>query len=228
MSLHFIGTSHIARQSIQEIKRYITEEKPDIVAVELDVQRAAALMEKHPHKLSLGQVFQVGVRGYLFAKIGQYVQQKLGKMVGVSPGSEMKTALELARKQQLKIALIDQPIAVTLRNFSRQLTWREKARFVMDVVKGLLFPQRQLKELEIEQFDVRKVPEKELIIKMMKPLRKRYPNVYKTLVEDRNKYMVRNLVKLMRQHPGKKILVVVGAGHVEGMQELLLKVDVVK
>lgn len=227
MAIHFIGTSHIARQSIQEIKRYITQEKPDIVAVELDAQRAAALREKHHNKLSLGQMFQVGVKGYLFAKIGHYVQQKLGKMVGVSPGAEMKMALELAQKHKVQIALIDQPITVTLRNFSKNLTWREKARFVIDTVKGLIFPKRQLKELGLEQFDMSKVPAKELIIKMMDHLKMRYPNIYKTLVEDRNKYMVRNLVRLLRQHPGKKILVIVGAGHVTGMQELLLKVEVV-
>ncbi|MBI2146230.1 TraB/GumN family protein [Candidatus Woesearchaeota archaeon] len=227
MAIHFIGTSHIARQSIQEIKQYITQEKPDIVAVELDAQRAAALQEKHKNKLSLGQITQVGVKGYLFAKIGHYVQQKLGKMVGVSPGAEMKMALELAQKHKVQIALIDQPITVTLRNFSKNLTWREKARFVIDTVKGLIFPKRQLKELGLEQFDMSKVPAKELIIKMMDHLKMRYPNIYKTLVEDRNKYMVRNLVRLLRQHPGKKILVIVGAGHVTGMQELLLKVEVV-
>ena len=62
---------------------------------------------------------------------------------------------------------------------------------------------------------------------MMKTLRKRYPTVYKVLVEDRNKYMVKKLVALMRQYPEKKILAIVGAGHKEGMEKLLLKVDVV-
>jgi pheromone shutdown protein TraB len=50
--------------------------------------------------------------------------------------------------------------------------------------------------------------------------------VYKTLVSDRNKYMVKQLVKLMRAHPGKRILCVVGAGHKKGMEELLLRVEV--
>lgn len=227
MGLYFIGTSHIAKQSITEIRRYITEEKPDVVAIELDAARAAALLENQKRKMPVTQIFNIGIRGYLFAKIGQYIQQKLGKMVGVSPGSEMKTALELAQKHQLKIALIDQPIGVTLRNFSKNLTWKDKARFVIDLVAGVLFPQRQLKELGLDKLDLRKVPEKELIVKMMNQLRERYPSVYRTLVEDRNKYMVRNLVKLLRQHPGKNILVVVGAGHEAGMKELLLKVEVV-
>ena len=36
------------------------------------------------------------------------------------------------------------------------------------------------------------------------------------------------LVKLMRENQEKKILAVVGAGHKEGMEKLLLKVDVVR
>ena len=77
-------------------------------------------------------------------------------------------------------------------------------------------------------FDLHKVPEKALITAMMSQLKKRYPSVYKTLVEDRNKYMVKKLVGLVKTNPEKKILVIVGVGHKEGMEELLGKIDVVK
>ena len=95
-------------------------------------------------------------------------------------------------------------------------------------MKGIFQPKKQIKELGLENFDLSKVPKKELIIKMMGQLKKKYPSLYKTLVSDRNKYMVKNLIKLMRQHPDKKILAIVGAGHKEGMEKLLLKVDVVR
>jgi pheromone shutdown-related protein TraB len=228
MELTIIGTSHIAQQSVNEIKRAFMENTPDIVAVELDIQRAAALLQDKPKKMGWSGAFEVGFRGFLFAKIGQYVQQKLGKMVGVSPGSEMKMALELARKKKLKVAFIDQPIKVTLQNFSKTLTWREKFRFFGDMVKGIFFPKKQLKELGLENFDLKKVPEKELIVKMMGKLKKRFPSVYKTLVEDRNRYMVKQLVKLQQENSGKRILVIVGAGHEEGMKELLRKIEIVR
>jgi|SRR3989338_32442 len=227
MNFRLIGTSHIAAQSVQEITAAITTERPDIIAVELDVQRAAALLQDEKRKVSLADIRSIGVKGFIFAKIGQYVQQKLGKIVGVAPGSEMKTALELARKEKIDVAFIDQPIQITLQQFSKSLTWKEKGRFVSDIAQGLFFPKRQIKKLGLLDFDLRKVPPEELITKMMKTLRKRYPTVYKVLVEDRNKYMVKKLVALMRQYPEKKILAIVGAGHKEGMEKLLLKVDVV-
>ncbi len=227
-NLKIIGTSHIARQSIEEITRAIEEDKPDIVAVELDVQRAASLLHEQKTKMSFGDIARIGVKGYVFVKIGQYVQQKLGKMVGVAPGSEMKTALELAQKKGIRVAFIDQPIQITLKNFSKELTWREKGRFSLDLIMGLLFPKKQMKKYGLEEFDLRRVPEQKVISTIIREMKKQYPSVYKTLITDRNRYMVKQLVKLLREHPGKKILAVVGAGHQEGMEKLLLKVDVVR
>ncbi len=226
-NIKIIGTSHIAKQSVDEIKTAVTSWKPEIIAVELDLQRAAALMSEEKSKVSIGMILKIGVKGYIFAKVGQFAQRKLGKMVGVSPGSEMKSALELARKKKLEIALIDQPIGITLKKFSKYLSWKEKFRFFWDMIKGLVSPRKQIKEMGLENFDLSKVPGKEVVKKLVAQMRKRYPNVYRALVSDRNKYMVKQLVKILRKNPGKKILVIVGAGHEEGMRKLLLKVEVV-
>ncbi len=226
MSLHFIGTSHIAKESILEIKKAFQEYAPEIVAVELDSQRAYALLHPHTKRLSLSSIAKIGLKGYLFVLIGQYLQQKLGKIVGIAPGSEMKTALLLAQEEKKIIALIDQPIEMTLRKLS--FTWKEKWHFGVSLLKALISPRQQAKELGLENFDLRKVPEKEIISSIIKQLRKEYPSLYKTLIEERNRYMVRQLVRLMREHPDKKILIIVGAGHVEGMKELLLKVEMVR
>ncbi|MBU0460139.1 MAG: TraB/GumN family protein [Nanoarchaeota archaeon] len=228
MTLKIIGTSHIAQQSVDEIKKAVKEEQPEIIALELDLQRASALMSEQKNKVKFSDIMRIGIKGYLFVKVGQYVQQKLGKMVGVAPGSEMKTALELARREKLQIALIDQPIQITLKRFSKSLTWREKFHFISDFFKGIFFRKKQMKELGLENFDLTKVPAEKMIEKMMLQTKQRYPSIYKTLVTDRNQYMVRKLVKLLRAHPDKKILAIVGAGHKKGMEKLLLKVDVVR
>ena len=230
MNLRIIGTSHIAKQSVEEIKRAVAEYQPDILAVELDEERAAALLQakqdKQKHSL-LQQLRAFGVKGYLFARLGRYIQQRLGKSVGVSPGSEMKTALEIAKKQKIRIALIDQPIHTTLRNFSKGFTWRDRWHFVEDLFLGLLRPQQQMKKWKMTNFDLSTVPEEKIIEEMVGNLRERYPSLHKTLIQDRNRYMVKKLVQLMRQNKEQKILAVVGAGHQKGMEELLLKVEIV-
>ena len=226
MPLKIIGTSHIAKQSVKEIAEAMDSFNPEIIAVELDRDRALALMQNQRNKVSIAEILRIGAKGYIFAKIGQFVQQKLGKMVGMAPGSDMKTALELARKNNLKTALIDQPIRITLKNFSRNLTWKEKGRFVGDLIKSLVMPKKQLEQFSLENFDLRKVPRAELIETMMNSLKQRYPSIYKSLVEDRNRYMVRKLVGLAKENPEAKILAVVGAGHKKGMEELFNQFDV--
>ena len=103
-NLTIIGTSHIAQQSIDEIKSTIEKEKPDIVAVELDKNRLYSLMQKEKQKhLSFRQIKSIGFSGFIFAVIGSYVQQKLGKIVQVQPGEDMLTAVKLAQKSKAKI-----------------------------------------------------------------------------------------------------------------------------
>jgi pheromone shutdown-related protein TraB len=227
MNLKIIGTSHIAKQSVNEIKDAIESYQPDIVAVELDINRAKALLDGQKSKVTISEILKIGVKGYLFAKIGQFVQQKLGKMVGMAPGSDMKTAILEAKRNKIKVSLIDQPIRITLKKFSKNLTWKERFRFVWDIIKGLIMPKKQMAQFGLNNFNLSTVPKAKLIEKMMESLQGRYPSIYQSLVEDRNKYMVKKLVKLLQTEPKSKILAVVGAGHKKGMEELLLKIDVV-
>ena len=61
----------------------------------------------------------------MFAQIGAWAERKLGAKVGVSPGSEMLKAIAAAQQIGAKIALIDQDIEITLRKFSKSLSWKE-------------------------------------------------------------------------------------------------------
>lgn len=221
MELLIIGTSHIAQESVVEISTTIHSWQPDIVAVELDKQRATALLQEQPNKVRIQDILKIGVKGYLFVKLGQFAQKKLGGMVGVAPGSEMKAALLLAQEKKLAVAFIDQPIQITLRRFSKTLTWKERFRFVSDIIKGVFQPKKQLRSLGVEQLDLRKVPKQELITKMMGQLQQRYPSIHKVLVEERNHFMTQRLIQLQKKFPEKRILAIVGAGHKEGMEALL-------
>ncbi len=224
MPITIIGTSHISKESIIEIQEHVEKEQPDIVCLELDIRRAKTLLSKQKSKLGIREIFVLGVKGFIFAKLGQFVQEKLGNMVGVKPGSEMKAALLLARKHKAKIALIDQPIEKTLKNFSKQLSWRERFRFLYDISIGIFFRKKELERLGIseqELLNLREVPKEETIEKMIGAVKERYPNVWKTIIDDRNRYMVKRLLALEKKHPEEKILAVVGAGHKKEMERML-------
>ena len=100
-NLIIIGTSHIAVESIDEVTTAIAELKPEIIALELDLKRFKRLTSKTKYKLKLSDI---GQKGFLINLIGSYIERYLGKKVGVLPGSEMKRAIHLARKNNIKIA----------------------------------------------------------------------------------------------------------------------------
>ena len=78
-------------------------------------------------------------------------------------------------------------------------------------------------KLGIKNIDLSKVPSKKLIKKLIGIVKKKYPNVYMVLVEERNKIMAKNLSSLMRKFPEKKILAVIGAGHEDEILDLVKK-----
>jgi len=136
--------------------------------------------------------------------------------VGVAPGTEMIKAVTAAQQTGAKIALIDQDIEITLKKFSKALTWKEKLTFLGDVIKGVIF-KKGIK------FDLEKVPSQKVIRKLIEDVKKRYPNVYKVLVEERNEYMAKRLAILAKNHPEENIIAVLGAGHEREIHKLLKK-----
>jgi len=213
-----LGTSHVAKQSAKEIKEAILEHKPDVVAIELDYLRFKKLMktnfkEKPDHFRMLKEF---GVAGYLFLAVGGYVQKKIGKNLGIEPGIDMKTAYLVARDNKIPTALIDQDIRLVMKKLKRVPFFKKISMFSNLIFKS--FKKEYRKKLN---FDVKKgVPDDEYIEAALDILKKEVRVLYDILIHDRNKFMVEKIAKLKENHDGL-ILVVVGAGHVAGMEELL-------
>ena len=218
-NLMIIGTSHIAKQSLEDVEKAIEGWKPDIVALELDNRRLYSMFRK-PGKIRLYDIKRIGIKGFIFSLIGAWAEKKLGNMVGVAPGSEMKNAVRLARKNGIKVALIDQDIEITLKRFSKSLTWKEKWNFFEDILKAI-FARKGVIE-----FDLTKVPSKKVIKKLIEQVKKRYPNIYKVLIEERNEVMANNLHKIMSEYPDKRVLAIIGAGHEDDILNSIKKPDV--
>ena len=218
-NLVFLGTSHIAKQSMSEVKKHIETEKPDIIAMELDKKRLPALMQRQ-RRVELGIIRKIGIKGFIFSLLGAWAEKKLGKIAGVAPGSEMRLAVNIARKKGIDIAMIDQDIEITLSRLSKTLTWKEKWNFMADIFKSAFAGKKEI------DFDLRTVPSNKVIKKLVEKLKERYPNVCKVLIDERNIAIAENLKELMNSNSGKKILVILGAGHVEKVIELIKKEEI--
>ncbi len=217
-NLTIIGTSHIAIESVKNVQKQIEKIEPATVAIELDKERFITLLHKDKKpKFSWAMVRQFGFSGFIFTLIGAWVEKKLGKLVGVSPGTEMMVAVKAAAKVNANVALVDRDLRVTVRHLFKYLTWKEKFRFLWDIFAGLVLRKKVIK------IDLRKVPSSQLISRMIEEVRERYPSFYKALVKERDEYMAKNLYSLMNKEKDKEIVAVVGAGHEKNIISLLKK-----
>ena len=125
----------------------------------------------------------------------------------------MITAVKLAKKNKIPIAFIDQNIEITLKQFSKAITWKEKWHFLQDIFKSVFCKKKLI------PFDLNSVPEEELIEKLIQELKKRYPSIHRVLIRDRNKVISKKLFALMPDY--KNILAIMGAGHQTEVIELI-------
>lgn len=213
--IEILGTSHVSPQSVYEVTKYVNDNRPDIVCVELDRGRAIQLFRNQESSLSLSLIKRVGLTGYIFALIGNYVERKIAKKIGTKAGDDMKAGILAANKFKLPVAFIDQKIDVTLRKFSNRFTFKHKMKLLWFLFTSMF------KKTDIQSFDIRGVPDTDQIDKIIQFLRPNFPIFYDVLIHERNVYMVDKLIKICKKEEDKLILAVVGAGHKKGMLELL-------
>ncbi len=218
-----VGTSHVGKDDIKKIEAIIEKEMPDVVGIELDSKRFKSLMDpnkdtqKMTYKQKLAAMKEFGTFGFMFAQLAGYVQKKIGKQMDINPGIDMKTAYLKARELNIPVSLIDQDIKITLKKMSK-LSFFKK----IGMVSSLFFKSFKKEYRELLNFDLKKVPQEKVIRQMIGILKKESPHLYNILIHQRNIYMSKRLLKLCENHNGQ-ILAIVGAGHVEGMEEYLKK-----
>ena len=211
-----VGTAHISEKSVNEVKEVIEEQKPDIVAVELCKRRYDSIKKKDQWENTPISKLLKGNNAYLL--IAQTflssIQRKLGKEYGVEPGSEMIMAMDIAKKHDLKIALVDRDISITLKRAWRKMGIREKFRLVWEFLKAII----GFDEEEIEDLDLEKLMDQDVISSMMEEFKEIAPSVTDVLIHERDEYIAR---KILEESKKGKVVAVVGAGHLKGIEEHL-------
>lgn len=218
-----LGTSHVAKQSAKEIEEVIEKYNPEVVGIELDIDRLKSLFSEDKkanskRRRNRALIREVGFSGYIFAMIAGFVQDRVGKSLNIEPGVDMKTAFIKSRDKKIATSLIDINIKLTLRKLSK-LSFRRK----VSMFSSLFFKSFKKEYRNKLNFDVKKgVPDDKIIEQMLDIVRVEVPDLYKILIEDRNVYMSKRLLDLREKHDGV-ILAVVGAGHLKGMKQYLEK-----
>jgi len=203
-----VGTAHISEESITEVRRTIEEERPDVVAVELDPGRYQALTQPEQQSASIKDILSSGkLNQFLVHWLLAYVQNKLGAEVGVKPGSEMLSAIDAARSVGASVALVDRDINVTIARFWAKMRLIEKLKMLIALL-GITTSD--------EEIDLDEITNDDVISQLVTELRQFSPSAAQVLVDERDAYLAGNLLKLRG-----KIVAVVGAGHKEGIKNYI-------
>jgi len=208
-----VGTAHISRESADLVREVIEKERPDCVCVELDAQRYQALSQKRKfEELDLRQLIRNKQLAPLLANmlLASY-QKKLGGALGILPGTELLEATEAAAEYGIPVALCDRDVRVTLRRAWASMGFFRKVGLLSTLAVSIF------EQPEIDEDDLRRLRDRDVLTELMSELGEAMPALKVALIDERDAY----LTQRMREAAGDRIVVVVGAGHVDGICEAL-------
>jgi len=166
--------------------------------------------EETPDSVSIKDMINIikanGLSGILHVLMGELIR-KAGKQSNVGPGAEFLTAFVEAKKIGAVVVLGDRLIEITLQRVWNSLSRWEKMKFVFYLLWA------SLSDVTKEDIDAMRNSNEELINQLLNEFREKFPSVIQTIVTERDQYMAANL----RLCPGKKIVAVVGKGHIPGI-----------
>ncbi len=208
-----IGTAHISKNSVDEVKEVIEVEKPDSVCVELCQSRYNSINDKDKwanmdiikiikNKKSLSFLLNLVLSSY---------QKKMAKQLGVQAGQEMIQAIESAKENDAEIVLADRNIEITFSRILASITLWDKLKLMSQFLISI-FSDETISEEELEE-----LKSQDMLNSALNEMTKSMPKLKTPLVDERDKY----LAEKIKNAPGEKIVAVLGAAHVPGIKKVI-------
>ena len=213
-SLRLLGTAHISTKSVEAVKQQIAEFKPEIVAVELCKSRYDSLVSgRRLDKEGLLKVIKEGKAPLvLLQSLLAAEQRKLGLDEGQQPGAELLEAVTIAESLDLQVALIDRDIQTTLRRAWRKMKFREKFKIIFSMLG------EDEDDIDVDLDEI--LESRDILSDLMNELKEFSPGAGEVLIDERDAYLAQ---KIRSIDGNKRILAVVGAGHLNGIENHLLR-----
>lgn len=206
-----VGTAHVSKESTRLVKLVIEEEKPDTVCVELCASRFQAVQQKDRWRDT--DIVKIVKEKKSFLLLSNLLlasfQKRIAKQFDVKPGEEMITAIDTAESVGAQIHLADRDIRTTLSRTWRVMGFWSKIKLIFQLVLSL----GQLDEIKEE--DIEEMKQQDVLESLLAEVGKSLPEIKTILIDERDQY----LTEKIRMAPGNKIVAVVGAGHIPGIQK---------
>jgi pheromone shutdown-related protein TraB len=208
-----IGTAHVSRASAEAVKEMAESGDYDAIAVELCQARYDALTaERKWTDLDLYKIIRQGKAGLVMANLAlSAYQRRIADQFGIEPGAEMRAATVAARERDLPLQLIDRDLATTLRRSYANVPWYKRLYLMAGLALGMVSSE------EIDEEAIEKLKEGDILESTFTEFAEQSPELFEALIAERDRYMAARLREENMDSSGRKVLVVIGAGHMEGL-----------
>jgi len=213
-----LGTAHVSQRSAEAVSAAIDSGHFDAVAVELCPARAESLRNPQAMaKLDLFQVLRQGKAGMVAANLALSAYQKrLADQLGIEPGAELRVAMQEAERMGASLHCIDRDVGLTLRRVQASMGWWERSKVVSGLIASTMVDD------EIHEDEIERLKEGDILESTFAEFAQRSEPLYRSLIAERDRYMAARLRQIAaKPNPPRRVLAVVGAGHLAGLAQCL-------
>ena len=200
--LKLIGTNHLI--SKEEIYKMIEKENPDVIGVELCNTRFNLMVlpllnpEEDSFKIDKPK------DETLIGKISDSIKRKAAEE-DLQYGSDMVNASLYAKENNIPLEFLDLDIT-RIKALMGMTPEKEQQGFMVELAK-------------FEQMSITEVNENSNVDETLLELKTNYPVSFEFLITMRELFISKNVFKLEHKYPGKKILIIVGEGHLNSLMK---------
>jgi len=218
--LIIIGTAHVSKKSVEEVKQIIENEKPDSVCIELCNSRYESIVDQESwKKMDIVKVIKERKSTLLLVNlILSAFQGRIAQQLDIKAGQEMLQGITSAKETGARLILADRDIRTTFLRIWRSLGFFNKIKLIWIIVMSVL------NDEEITEEELEKLKTEDILMTALSDFSSTFPELKRVLIDERDIY----LAEKIKNAPGPKVVAVVGAGHVPGIKENIYKSHDVK
>jgi pheromone shutdown-related protein TraB len=212
-TVYLIGTAHVSRQSVDDVRETITALKPDAVCVELCPARYSAMMQCDTwRQMNIFRVIREKKSAFLLAQLVlSSFYRRIGDQLGVQPGAEMLEGIQQCERVGASLVLADRALDITLKRVWASVSLWSKIKMMVHLAAGIFVAE------DIDAQLVEEMKNRDQLESILGSFADAFPEIKRRLIDERDVVLAGNI----RGAPGTKIVAVVGAGHVPGIIEAL-------
>ena len=210
-----LGTAHISQASVESVEALIDQEKPDTVCVELCNSRMRSI--KDPEYWKKLDIFTVFKERKMYLLLSSLILSSFQKKLGfgkMRPGDEMRKAIEISERENLKLIPVDREIQTTLKRAWGNVGFFSKSYLISALVASLL-----VKE-EVTEEKIEAMKTDDALKEIFSQLPGRFDQVKRIIIDERDEYLAEK-IRRSALDGSKKVVAVVGAGHLKGIMKYI-------